>query len=385
MVIPFLTLYLTIELDFSLTQAGMTMAFYGVGSVVGAYIGGWLTDRVGYYPTMFWSLVIGGISLFSLLYAKSYIEFSVAVFVVSLIVDSFRPASMASIGSYSKPENHNRSVSLIRLAINLGFAGGAAATGFIVALFGYNWLFIIDGTTCIVAAFLLLALLKEKKVEKVEEEEEKDEAVTVTSTSVYSDTNFLLFITAKCLGAIAFFQLFFTFPLYVKTELGFSEDQYGWLMLANGLIIAMLEMPAVYILEQHFKRMPLVIAGYFLFALAYFALLIPGLWVVGLIVFILAISIGEIIGFPFSNAFALSRSSEDRRGEYMGMYSMAFSIAFILASTLGTRIAENLGFTMLWILSGGICMVSVLGFFIMNSRLKKEEVARVEEVSEMVV
>ena len=37
----------------------------------------------------------------------------------------------------------------------------------------------------------------------------------------------------------------------------------------------------------------------------------------------------------FSNAFALSRSTPGRRGQFMGLYTMAFSMAFIIAPTLG--------------------------------------------------
>jgi len=379
MVIVFLTLYLTTELDFTYTQAGIAMSCYGIGSVAGSYIGGWLTDRVGYYPTMFWSLLIGGFSFFGLMQITSFIGFCIGVLMVSTIVDTFRPASMASIGTYSKPENHNRSLSLIRLAINLGFAAGAAATGFISVYFGYDWLFAIDGLTCITAAFALRVVLKEKKVATKKEEPVKKVAPS-ESRSAYRDKNFLYFIAIKGLAAIAFMQLFSAFPVFVKEELLFSEDQFGLLMLINGLLIVVLEMPMVYLLEKRFQRLPLVIFGYGLFALGYFVLTISGFWIATLVFFILAISLGEIIGFPFSNAFALSRSGEDRRGEFMGLYSMAFSIAFIIAPIVGMYVAEEYGFKMLWTLCGGISTLSVCLFFVVKGRIDKEDRLAKEEV-----
>ena len=370
MVIVFLTLYLTSELSFSYTEAGIAMSFYGVGSVAGSYIGGWLTDRVGYYPTMFWSLILGGTTFFGLMYVHSFYWFCAMILLASTIIDCFRPASMASIGTYSSPENHNRSLSLIRLAINLGFGCGAAATGFISFHYGYNSLFIIDGVTCIAAALLMRAILVEKKMVKPKQEK----GITpVKSKSAYQDKNFMLFIGTKCIGAIAFMQLFSAFPVFVKEELHFTEDEFGLLMLMNAILIVLLEMPLVYSLEQKFKRMTLVIGGYLLFALAYFALIIPGYWIATLAFFIVAISIGEIIGFPFSNSFALSRSSEDRRGEFMGMYSMAFSVAFIIAPILGMYVAEEYGFTSLWCLSGVLCTVAVFGFIFIKGLIENEE------------
>lgn len=39
MVLPFMTLYLTTDLGFSLTAAGWVMGAYGLGSILGAYAG----------------------------------------------------------------------------------------------------------------------------------------------------------------------------------------------------------------------------------------------------------------------------------------------------------------------------------------------------------
>ena len=46
MVLPFLSVYLK-ELGFNLTQAGLVMSMYGLGSMEGAFLGGWLTDKIG--------------------------------------------------------------------------------------------------------------------------------------------------------------------------------------------------------------------------------------------------------------------------------------------------------------------------------------------------
>jgi MFS family permease len=49
MVVAFLTLYLTQPLHFDIRYAGYVMSFYGLGSILGVYIGGYLTDKIGYY------------------------------------------------------------------------------------------------------------------------------------------------------------------------------------------------------------------------------------------------------------------------------------------------------------------------------------------------
>ena len=70
MVIPFLSLYLTSHLGFSLNQVGWILSFYGFGSVAGVFMGGKLSDRLGYYKVMYLSLIATGIVFFIIQYAS---------------------------------------------------------------------------------------------------------------------------------------------------------------------------------------------------------------------------------------------------------------------------------------------------------------------------
>src|SRR4030095_14306883 len=47
MVVPFLVLYLTRELHFTVTRAGLILALYGIGAMITAPISGMLSDRYG--------------------------------------------------------------------------------------------------------------------------------------------------------------------------------------------------------------------------------------------------------------------------------------------------------------------------------------------------
>lgn len=383
MVILFLTIYLTQELHFSTIQAGLAMSAFGLGSLGGAYIGGWLTDRFGYYPTMFWSLLFGGLSFFVLMQMTTFYSFSITVFIVSLIGDSFRPANLASISVYSKPENHNRSLSLIRMAINLGFSVGSAAAGILSAVYGFHWLFIIDGSTCILGAFFFYFVL-EKKEEVKTKETIKEEKKGIGS-SAYSDVLYLTFILFCFINAMVFMQLFSTFPLYLSEVYGLTKSEIGYLNMINGLLIFGIEMPLIYILEKRFKRMDLIFWGAVMIGFSYLALNLPGPWYISVVLFILGVSFGEIINFPFSNAFALSRSTVGRRGQFMGLYSMSFSLAFILAPSIGAYIAQNYGYNTLWYTTAALSIVACGGILWLKKLLQKVEVEQKERALHMQV
>src|SRR6185369_1507267 len=142
MVLLFTSLYLTNELGFSISQAGFVMSFYGFGSVLGSYTGGWLTDRKNYFDIMLYSLISCALILLLMIVAKSMILLSIVIFCYAYAADMFRPANSAAISAYSTAENRTRSVSLMRLAINLGFSVGPAIGGVIALHLGYKWLFV---------------------------------------------------------------------------------------------------------------------------------------------------------------------------------------------------------------------------------------------------
>ena len=60
MVVPFLTIYCINQLHFTVTQAGIIMTLFGAGSIIGAYFGGWLSDRIGFYDMQIGALITGG-------------------------------------------------------------------------------------------------------------------------------------------------------------------------------------------------------------------------------------------------------------------------------------------------------------------------------------
>lgn len=61
MVLPFLSIYLTTSLGFTGEETGYVLSSYGLGSMVGAYLGGAFSDRYGHFIVQFLSLTIRAI------------------------------------------------------------------------------------------------------------------------------------------------------------------------------------------------------------------------------------------------------------------------------------------------------------------------------------
>ncbi|WP_298879061.1 MFS transporter [uncultured Polaribacter sp.] len=367
MVIPFLSLYLTKSLNFSLTDVGWIMSFFGLGSVVGTWIGGKLTDKIGYYKVMYVSLLLTGVLFVALQYATTFYGFCAGIFFVMLVADSFRPAMFVALSAYSKPENKTRSVTLIRLAINLGFSAGPAIGGLIITGIGYEGLFWTDGITCVLAAFLLLKVLHPKKA-KVQ-----DEVKVENPVSAYEDKAFWIFFIAMFIFGFVFLQYFSTMPLYYKDIHFLSEFEIGLLMGFNGFFIFLLEMPLIKWLEDTKKsKVKLITLGLFLTALSFIVLNLTG-WVGILIIGMLLMTIGEMIAFPFSNAFAVERAKKGNQGEYMALYSISFSLSHIFSHNVGMQMVDEFGFEFTWYTTTIFALVGVLILMYLLRVLKKEE------------
>ncbi|MDZ7614369.1 MAG: MFS transporter [Flavobacteriaceae bacterium] len=96
-------------------------------------MGGILADKTGYYRVMYASLFLSGIVFLVIQFFESFLSVCIGFFALSLVADAFKPALWVSLGAHSKEENRTRAVTLIRLAINLGFSFGPALGGLIIA------------------------------------------------------------------------------------------------------------------------------------------------------------------------------------------------------------------------------------------------------------
>ncbi len=57
---------------------------------------------------------------------------------------------------------------------------------------------------------------------------------------------------------------------------------------------------------------------------------------------------GEMILMPGSSAYAAEIAPPERRGEYMGLYTMSFNVAFAVGPWLGASILGKWGATTVW-------------------------------------
>ncbi|MBR9914278.1 MAG: MFS transporter [Algicola sp.] len=367
MVIPFLSLYLKEDLEFSVGDVAWVMTAFGLGSVAGSWLGGKLTDQIGYYQVMVRSLLATGFLFIALQFLNTFALICVGIFLVMLVADTFRPAMFVALSAYSKPENKIRSLTLIRLAINLGFSAGPAIGGLIITGLSYSGLFWVDGITCIIATLLMIKVLNPKKA-KIMDQIENDHP-----DSAYKDKAYLIFLVAMALFGIVFLQYFSTITIYYKDVHSLDELEIGLLLGLNGFLIFIFEMPLIKWLENSkYTKLGLVFFGAVLTGISFLILNLTS-WSGVLVLGMLLMTVGEMVAFPFSNSFAIDRAKKGNQGEYMALYSMSFSIAHIFGHNAGLQMSAKLGYDNTWYIITVIAFVCAVILFILKQHLKRKK------------
>ena len=361
LILPFLTLYATTELGWTKIDAGKATMCFGIGSLAGALIGGYLTDRIGYYRTMMISLFAASVFFFSLQFISEFYMLCAFLFISSLFADLIRPALMTGITFFTNKETQTRAVSLMRMSFNLGIAVGPAIAGLLIEEYGYRLIFQIDGLTCFVAGLFLIAFVTDRKPPKVDEDLLDVVSEPTSTKSPYRDASFMAFIFFTFLMLVSFFQILFTVPLFMTESLGYTEKHVGYFYAANGLLIFFTEMPLVHYLEQKYDNFQVMKMGALMMGAAILIFVFPLPSLILMTFYVVFVSFGEIINFPFIASTSMDRADKNNIGQYMSVNTVVFSLALIVAPILGTYILDHMGYSVLFFVMFMLCVVSIAG------------------------
>ncbi|WP_439583334.1 MFS transporter [Dyadobacter bucti] len=365
MAVPFMSMYMTQSLHRSISDAGLIITLFGVGSVLGAVAGGYLTDVWGFRPVQIVSLIVSGIFfvLFSLV--SNFTGLCILIVFLSFFVEAFKPANNTAIAFYAAPENLTRSYALNRLAMNIGFGFGTS-TGGILAAINYHLLFWVDGVVYIVAGLLIIILLPAgiKTIDKPLTTLKPDDR----GGSPWKDPFFVRFLIMVSMYMICFVLLFRLAPVYWKEEMHLDESMIGILLGTNGLIIALCEMVMIQNLANRWPDSHYIIAGTVFCGLAFLALIVPGvLPVIPAAAAVVLFTTGEMLALPYISTLVVSRATEFNRGKYSAAYSVSQAVAQIIGPAAGGFIAARYGYDTLWMALVLLSLCCAFGFRILFS------------------
>ncbi len=329
-VFPFFGLYLK-DKSFDMSEIAVVMAALGLGHFFGPLAGGYLADAIGRRNTIVLSLVSSASSLLVLYYVDNYILLLGMAAFYGFTVFIFGAPASALLTDLVPEEKRVTAFALFRLAINAGFAMGPAVAGFLYVK-APVLIFVGDALTTFVFAGLAFLFLPHG-LRTIEGNVGSAKVVVANwikaAVDAYRNLAFRRFLTAVLLMGVSFAQIFNLLAIFADDR-GLSPATYGLVMGLNGLLIIVIEIPAVQWLKGLNPRRVLS-CGYALIGLGCGAFAFAESST-GFFVAMICFTLGEIMALPIGMAYSSSLAPEQYRGRYFGLRGMTWAASNVFAS-----------------------------------------------------
>ena len=364
-VIPFLTLYLTVQRQIPVSQAALMVSLFGAGSFAAQLTGGELTDRLGRRPIMLMSFFITPIFMVALGLANNLILISISTLLVGFFTDLSRPAIGAAIADLVPSGFRTRAYGYNYWAINLGAAIAPVLAG-LIAEYNYLTLFLADALTTAAFGFIVLFGIHETRPPETGQASKlhlRERMAQLKHTPILLWFTFLIFFFG-----IIYMQGNVTLPLDMQSnELG--PQQYGFAIAMNGLLIIFITIP-ISKMATNWPRFETVATAAFLLGLGFgvtalastlfFYMISVGIW-----------TLGEIAMTSVAPAIIADLSPPDLRGLYQGIYGAAWGLALFFGPLAGGWVFEHQGKNRLWF--GCLILGIVISFGYLSLRRKVKQ------------
>ena len=348
-VVPFLAIYMT-RLGYTVAQAGLPIASYGIGTLGACLLGGNLADRIGRRKTIVLSMFSAALAMLCLSQARGLPWIIVFAGVAGLTGELYRPASSALLADLVPAGQRVTAYAAYRMSFNAGWAFGPATAG-LLAKKSFTLLFLGDAATSVlyglVAWFALPAGLHGAR----------SAGSLMDTYRVLRDDRRLRQVVCACLViGVVFVQVFSTMSLEI-TGSGFSPVTYGMVISLNGLLVVLCELPLTTI-TKHYPARRVIALGFLLIGLGFASNLLARTLPL-LLLTTTTFTLGEMISMPVAGAYVADLAPESRRGLYMGTYGMVWATAFVFGPTLGTYLFA-VSPAALWLSCGVLGIVAAL-------------------------
>jgi MFS family permease len=162
LVFPFLTIYLTAELDASAAEAGLVLGLYSIVSIVSTALGGVLADRVGRKPVMVVSILCTAVVIAAMGLVRDLAWVAGLTLVLGFVDPPFVPAARAAVADVVAAERRPRAYGLLGMAASVGWIVGPSVGAGLSSL-GFGVLFVAAGVIVAGYAVILLVGLRETR------------------------------------------------------------------------------------------------------------------------------------------------------------------------------------------------------------------------------
>jgi MFS family permease len=372
MIWPYLMIYVSESLEAPLTVATSLMTLNSVTGLAASFLVGPIIDRFGRKWVMVISLFVNGLAYFFLSSASGLLSFAALMALSGAANPLYRMSGDAMVADLIPPQKRPDAYALLRMSNNIGVALGPAIGGFLAAT-SYSLAFYMAALGMSVYGILLAFFAVETLPKLIPQD-----AFTGREAEkfggygkILQDRPFITFAFAYTLVIICASLVWVILPVYAKENYGIPENIYGFIPTTNALMVVTMQV-AITQITKRYATLPVLSVGAAVYMVAVGGMAFgSGFW--GFWIFMVVMTIGELILVPTASAYAANLAPPDMRGRYMSIFGLSWRIAIGTGPILGGVLNDTLGPKAIWIGGTVIGLMSVITFLIMMKRVETLE------------
>ncbi|WP_238323058.1 MDR family MFS transporter [Gorillibacterium massiliense] len=339
MSLPFLALYLTKYSSGGDVVNSLIIGISSLAGMVGGFIGGTISDRVGRKAVMLSALLCWSVVFLGFAVARSPWVFIILNVLNGLCRSFFEPVSQALMADLTPKEKRLKVFSLRYFAINVGSAVGPLA-GAYFGLHNASLPFFITGIFYLLYTLVLNILLIRFGIRKIEGEKKSNTSFRSAWNVIRKDIPFRFFLGGAIIGAIGYSQINVTLVQYLEHDFTKAREWYATLISLNATVVVALQMPLT-ALASKLNPVKVITIGNGLFALGFVGFALSHSWI-GFILSMFVFTLGEILVFPSTSLLIDRLAPEKMRGTYFGAQTFQ-NLGHFLGPILGGVLLVSFG------------------------------------------
>lgn len=338
---------------------------FGLGMFIFSPLMGTWSGRIGRKPILLISL--GGfiVTNIALAFVGDWVSIIVVRFIEGVLLSGLMPTAMSMVGDSVPGSRQGRWLGYITTAQAVGFAIGPAIGGPLYQYWGFHAPFLLSAGIALLASIAALFLIPET----ISAEAKEHARTANTSKEKLGTSTFWTLIFAFLPLLTIDFGLIFTYPFvfpqypfHFENVLHFDPTQYGLLISTYGLSLAIFPLLLGGVIDRAPKKLLIVLGAVFFGAFNAGILFFSSYWVIlgGAVLS----GLGQALVQPVMGTIYLGATTDENRGQVMGIRGSAFSLAVttgpILQALIAPYITPITSFTIGFIISLFMIFVSAV-------------------------
>ena len=360
MIWPFMMIYVSEKVNLPLTAVAGLLSINAISGIFSSFLAGPIVDRLGRKWIMVVGLGLHGLTFLALGQATTYPQFVVLMILAGGLSPLYMVGSDAMLADLVPVEKRTDAYAMLRLSANAGIAIGPMIGGMIAAT-SYNLAFYMAALGLTSYSLLMAFFAKETLPQHTALVSEVPRREPFGGyQDIVRDRRFMTFLLLVTLGILPGVLMWTLMPVYAKQNYGIPESLYGLIPTTNALMVVFLQLPVTSQTKRYRNRLMMALGAAFYALGAGSVALASGFF--GFWVAMVVMSFGELVLVPTSSSYASILAPVDKRGRYMSLYGLTWSVAMGIGPIFGGMLNDQIGPWAIWVGALAVGLVGAGGF-----------------------